>query len=102
MLLLRLGNLPGHFRRRGSRPPGVGEDMHGRKLRFFQEFQGFRKLLLRLLWEAHDEIGGDGAVGEGVPQVLYNLSIFGGVIMAIHPTEGFIAAALQGQMELWT
>ena len=42
--------------------------MHGCKLRFFEEFQSFGKLLLRLLREAHNEIGGNGTVREGLPQ----------------------------------
>ena len=62
------GDLPLHGCRRGTRPTGVGKDVHGGKGAPAEKGQGLGKLILRLLGEAYNEVGGDSGVLKDFPE----------------------------------
>ena len=99
-LLLHRPRHLGHIRRLGARADGVGEHVHGREAALLQKRQGGGELLLRLLGEAADHVGGDGGVVKVPPQQVHGLPEPGGVVPAVHPMQGGVAAGLQGQVEM--
>ena len=52
----------GHFGRRGAGTDGIREDMEPGETAAPQEGKGLGKLLLRLLREARNEVGGNGGM----------------------------------------
>ncbi len=87
-------------RRRGSGPDGVGEDVNPGKAAFPEKGQGFLEFLLSLAGKTGNQVRGDGGTAEGLIQQLHGLEIPGGVILPVHPLQGGVAPALQGQVEL--
>ena len=67
-----------------------------------QEFHRFRKFLFCLARESHDDVRGQGRMGEFFPEKIAALCIFFRGIATIHPLQGGVAAALQGQVEMRT
>ena len=68
LLLDGVEHLPGQLGRRGARPLGVGEDVHGGEGAPAYKVQGLVELLLRLAGEAHNEIGGDAGAVKVFPE----------------------------------
>ena len=100
LLLDGVGNLPGHGGGRGAGAAGVGEDVHGGEGTAADEVQGLGELLLRLLGEAHNEVGGDGGAVKILVEPLHRLEITGGVVLAVHPLQGLVTPGLHGQVEV--
>ena len=67
-----------------------------------QEFHRLRKFLFCLARESHDDVRGQGRMGEFFPEKIAALCIFFRGIATVHPLQGGVAAALQGQVEMRT
>ena len=67
-----------------------------------QEFHRLRKFLFCLAGESHDDVRGQGRMGEFFPEKFAALCVFFRGIATVHPLQGGVAAALQGQVEMRT
>ena len=100
LLLDGVEHLPGQLGRRGARPLGVGEDVHGGEGALLDKVQGLLELLLRLAGEAHDEVGGNSGPVVDLVQEFYALIIPVGIIFPVHPGQHRVAPRLHGQVEV--
>ena len=93
-------DLARHVGGRGPRTGRVGEHMHGGEGAAAYEIHGLSELFLRFAGEAYDEVGGQPAAGEAVPQDRYGLHKTRRIVSPAHAAEGGVAAALEREMEM--
>ena len=74
--------------------------MHPRKLHLLSKGHGLLVFGLGFAAEPGNDIGGDGAIGHGLPQKGHRVGIFGGGVAAAHTGKHRVRPALQGKMEL--
>ena len=64
------------------------------------EVVGFPEQLIRLAPHAYDDIHADESIGDVVPHLFYLVGKELGVVASVHEAEHFVAAALQGDVEV--
>ena len=76
--------------------------MHGGKAAVPDKRQRLGELLLRLLREAADQVGGDGGTVKVGVQQRHRLAEPCRVIFPVHPLQRIVTAGLKGQVEVGT
>ena len=74
--------------------------MHRRKAALPAKGQGLLQFSLGLAGKSHDQVCGEGAAREALPEEGHTLHITGGVILPAHPDKDGVAAVLETQVEL--
>ena len=80
-----LRHVAAHLLRPSSLPDRIFEDVHLIEIDLFQILSRMRELLLGLSHKAHDHIGGQRRMVEGIPQDSKRLAVFFGGILPVHP-----------------
>ena len=81
---------------------GIGEDMHFFKGDALDKIDCLREILVGFPCKADHDIGGYGAVLEGLAELGAKLGVLLAGVFAVHSFQRFVAAALQREVELRT
>ena len=100
--LHRLCDLPGHLIRHCSMPSRVREYMNFIKIHAFEKAAALLKLLVGLPWKSHNHICSECRPVIIAAQPVHRRKKLCRRVMAVHPRQYAVAAALQGEVKMRT